>query len=257
MNTGLLIRDAILSAVDAWQDEWEHSESTRLSGTGHCLRQQGYALLGYPKSRVSARGILEMHDGDVHEPDVKFLLREAGYTITKDHSPDCTPAIFRDIRCPCGGYPVSLPLPNGGEATGHPDGEVIGPHLYIPHLLEIKAMSAFRFVNVVKDGVEASCPDYYLQMQGYMACMELAAAVFIAKAKDSSTTGRSLKGQEQDPKLYVEVVEFDPAALERVVERHVTVQEHARRGLLPDREHEKTDWQCRYCDYAKLCWAKP
>lgn len=252
------------SVIERKQDAWAGtSDVSRLSATGSCLRQQYYTSTGAPSDRISALGMYEMEDGHIHELDVVTQLLQAGYEV--QHAGDDQ-------------LSIELRLPSGKRVPGHPDGIISGLDFMVPHLLEVKAMSATRFIDCYKQ-MEKHCYDdegrwlgpetnglglknahysYWLQMQAYMHVLDLKAGFIVCKAKDSSIVRQRLrKGSAiRDAKLYMEIIPYDPEGVEEVIERHETVVEAIEAGLPPAREYDRNkDWQCRYCRFAGICYS--
>ena len=65
------------------------------------------------------------------------------------------------------------------------------------HVLEIKTHSKKSFDALVKDGVEKSKPQHFVQMQVYMAAFDVDRALYYAVCKD-------------DDRIYTERIEYDP-----------------------------------------------
>ncbi len=237
------IRDRLLATVEASRFDFEPEQ--RLSSTGHCLRQQWYAITGAQTNEVQGGSTWEMRDGDIHEADVKRWLREAGYEITAEHEVD-----GRNV-----GDTVHISLPDGTAVEGHIDGLIVGPGLYVPHLLEIKSMSYLRYASALRDGIKQSNRDYYLQVQGYLGALDLPACIFAIKAKDSSATKRMVP-PGGDPKFHVEVIDFDPEAFQDVYERQGALRLHIIDGSEPVREYERSDWHCNWCPFMRTCWGE-
>lgn len=75
----------------------------------------------------------------------------------------------------------------GGHFSGSMDGCIQGlPESSKWHVLEIKTVNAKRFAELQKSGVEAWSPEYFAQMQCYMAASGMERALFVAYCKDSS-----------------------------------------------------------------------
>jgi len=269
MSTATAILEDILQAARD-RDDYQGG-GQRLSATGHCLRQQYYDALEYEGSSNTAVSLLEIHDGNIHEADVKDLLRRAGYTVGREEQ----------VEGRNEGDEIQLELEDGSIVKGHIDGEISGPNLYVPFLLEIKAMSGLRFVDFATNGLEQAHPEYYQQIQGYMAAeasnpkaQPWPGCVFVAKAKDSSAVRMRLRGMKGDSvwnpmknkktyswkdlaacaKLCIEVVPFDPDAAESVMGRQSQLAYHLAHSTVPDRDYKKSDWHCRYCNHFDRCW---
>lgn len=89
----------------------------------------------------------------------------------------------------------------GGHFGGSMDGAIRGvpeaPKTW--HVQESKSVSAKRFNELEKKGVQVWSPEYYAQLQSYMGASGMERALFVAYCKD-------------DSRLYTERVRFDPQA---------------------------------------------
>ncbi len=131
------------------------------------------------------------------------------------------------------------------EEFGHFSGSVDGIGVGFPeapktfHILECKTSSKKLYDKLVKEGVEKAKYQHYCQMQVYMKWAKLDRAFYIVCCKD-------------DDRLYGERVYFDPELAQKLVEK-------ARRVIYSDIPLEKlgeseTDFRCKFCDHADLCW---
>ncbi|MGE0371913.1 MAG: hypothetical protein AB7Q01_08505 [Gammaproteobacteria bacterium] len=245
-----------LAAVEAHEAEHAQEPHQRLSATGHCLRQQYYEI-AVGGGTIPTDSLMEMNDGNVHEADVKRWLRAAGYEISREDEVDGRNE----------GEELSL---LDGLVTGHIDGQI-----GVDTILEVKSMSFLRFVDFIENGLQASHPDYYQQLQGYLLADEKPRGLIVVKAKDSSAvrgeiSKRSWKGNRKGPvfihpavavsparKIAMQVVEFNPDAGALVVRRHEMLRDALESGTPPQREYSKGDWQCRYCAFSRECWGVP
>ena len=106
------------------------------------------------------------------------------------------------------------------------------------HVAEFKTHSLKSFEDLLKHGVEKSKPMHFVQMQLYMAGLEIDRAFYLAVCKD-------------DDRLYTERIVFDEAVAKKYIER-------GHRLALADRMPEpiSTDptwYQCRFCDAHEFC----
>ena len=129
----------------------------------------------------------------------------------------------------------------GGHFSGHMDGCALGvpeaPKAW--HVLEFKTCNAKTFVKLEKDGVKATFPKHYAQMQTYMGGTGMRRALYLARNKNTDH-------------LYSERVKFD-------AEFHRVVLEKAERIIStsrpPERVTDRQDsWACKFCDSHELCW---
>lgn len=127
-----------------------------------------------------------------------------------------------------------------GHFGGSMDGKAIGL-LEAPrtlHLVEFKTHSAKSFAALKKQGVQASKPPHYAQIQVYMHFGGLTRAYYMAVNKDTDD-------------LYQERVALDKDYAQRMVER---AQSIIRSPSPPAKvSDDPAWWVCRFCDHAPAC----
>jgi hypothetical protein len=127
-----------------------------------------------------------------------------------------------------------------GHGKGHFDGVCLGlieaPKTW--HLLECKTSGKKAFDKLVKDGVQATHPEHYAQMQIYMHLGELTRAYYMVHCKD-------------DDRLYGERIKYDAnfclALLAKASAIIFADDPPARINSDP------AFYLCRWCDYACVC----
>jgi hypothetical protein len=131
----------------------------------------------------------------------------------------------------------------GGHFAGHIDGLVQG----LPeapktvHLLEIKTHNDKSFKALLKDGVQASKPQHYAQMQTYMYHLKYSRALYVAVNKN-------------DDSIYTERVNVNNKAAEYLLlkARHIIET-----SIAPSKLHEDPDLQaaftCHWCPAKGCC----
>jgi hypothetical protein len=134
----------------------------------------------------------------------------------------------------------------GGRLRGHIDGVIVGgPGVGIeyPALFEHKALKSSSWQDVVKQGVRASKPIYWAQVQVYMAYLAVERTLFVALDKDTQA-------------LRYELVSFDPPAAQALSDKAVAVIRAAAVGeLLPRVSDDPDFFICRLCPYRIRCHA--
>lgn len=130
---------------------------------------------------------------------------------------------------------------------GHIDGVIVGgpeEHGPYPRLWECKTANSKKWREMEKSKIKKANWTYYIQMQLYMAYMQLDEnpALFTAVNKDTS-------------ELYFEDVAFDSTAAQDASDRGVRIIEACLAGELLPREYPSADFfQCRWCDWGTRCW---
>lgn len=106
------------------------------------------------------------------------------------------------------------------------------------HVLEIKTHSLKSFNDLVRDGVERSKPQHFVQMQCYMHATKIERALYIAVCKDND-------------RLHIERVRYDKAVAEKAIARGRRIVSAER---IPMRIHQDPSWwQCSYCAAHAMC----
>lgn len=134
---------------------------------------------------------------------------------------------------------------------GHCDGIIVaGPAMQTikyPALWEHKALGSSGWKKLEKNGLKAAYPQYYDQVQLYMAYL----------------------GLDENPALFTAVncndceilhlaVPFDAEAAQAASDRAVSVIKATAAGELMPRITDKgpTDWRCKMCGHRERCWEK-
>lgn len=128
--------------------------------------------------------------------------------------------------------------------AGHFGGGIDGVALGVPeapktwHLVEFKTHNDKSFSALLKQGVEASKPEHYAQMQVYMHLAQLERALYLAVNKN-------------DDSLYSERVRYDEAAAQALMakaERVIYAPEP-----LPRLSEDPAFYKCKMCPMAAVC----
>lgn len=106
------------------------------------------------------------------------------------------------------------------------------------HVAEFKTHSKKSFDALVKDGVEKSKPEHYIQMQVYMLGTKIDRALYVAVCKD-------------DDRIHTERIHFDREAASKAVERG---QRIALQDRMPEPISADPSWYlCKFCDAHDFC----
>ena len=100
------------------------------------------------------------------------------------------------------------------------------------HILECKTHSLKSFNDLVKNGVQASQPKHWSQMQIYMSGSGIDRALYFAVCKDNDG-------------IYTERVRYDADAAQRLIERgkRITLSDR----MPPPISTDPTWYQCKFC----------
>jgi hypothetical protein len=198
---------------------------------GECLRSVAYQYHGVPKD--SDRGftgktyrIFDMgHDG---ESRMAEYLAIAGFDLR--------------VADPQGvqfGYVTA-----GGRMRGHIDGVILsGPDVGLPFpaLWENKALGATSFNKTAKDGISLAKPLYYVQVQIYMAYMQLENCLFTCINRDTGL-------------IYAEVIPLSITRAQEFSDRGVRVVKSQSPEEFNRIARDCTDFRCKLCDHFRTCW---
>lgn len=144
----------------------------------------------------------------------------------------------------------------GGRIRGHVDGVFAGgptiPGMAFPALWECKTMNAKAWRETSSKGVAVAKPIYAAQIAVYQAYMDASVpgvadnpALFTAINKDTA-------------ELHHELVPFNAELAQRMSDRAVRILAATDAGELLCRIATQADhFECRFCPWAKRCWAQP
>ena len=144
----------------------------------------------------------------------------------------------------------------GGRIRGHVDGIFASgpaiPGMAFPALWECKTMNAKAWHETSNKGVAVAKPIYAAQIAVYQAYMDVAVpgladnpALFTAINKDTA-------------ELHHELVPFNAELAQRMSDRAVRILAATDAGeLLPRVAAQADHFECRFCPWAKRCWALP
>ena len=123
----------------------------------------------------------------------------------------------------------------GGHVSGSIDGIIISP---ISAILEVKTHNVKSFDALEKQGVKASKPEHYIQMQCYMKATDINRALYVAVCKD-------------DDRIYNETIEYNTDDAEHAIKRlrRISETEHIPEPISTD----ATWYQCRFCEAHEFC----
>ena len=147
-------------------------------------------------------------------------------------------AIGMDVRQTTGQHRVDF----GGHVSGSLDAIIDSGVPGAPktkHVAEFKTHSKKSFDSLVKDGVEKSKPEHFVQMQAYMAGTGLDRALYLAVCKD-------------DDRIHTERIKLDKEVASKAIAR-------GHRIALTDRMPEPISadpaswYQCKFCEASQFC----
>jgi hypothetical protein len=263
------LSDRITRVIDAALIRYTKAEyeATRGSGEGEvakkrigagyigveCARQLAFKYHKFEKeerdSTVSP-GELQRHAEAGHwtEASTATWMRLAGFDVrTYRKNLDGSPMLDAFGKPKQFGF-MDAKDPNTGQyrLAGEVDGVIVEPpdsiKLPVPCLWESKKATDKKWKMFVAKGVKGADAKYYGQLQTTMAYMKVEQVLFSMLNLDNM-------------KYYFELVPFNAGEAQRLTDRAVMVLISNHPAELPRVTRDKTDFRCRFCDYATACWA--
>ncbi|MDK9720414.1 MAG: PD-(D/E)XK nuclease family protein [Rhodospirillales bacterium] len=190
-----------------------------------CVRELWYDFRWASRSRHTGRMLRLFETGQLEEARIVRNLRRTGATVL-----DTDPETGRQWRVEA----------HDGHFAGSLDAVAIGlleaPRTW--HVVEFKTHSAKSFAELKRQGVAASKPRHFAQMQVYMHLTGMTRAMYVAVCKDTD-------------EIHVERLPADKAEGERLIAKAGRIIAAAR---LPARiSNDPAWWQCRFCEHHAVC----
>lgn len=131
-----------------------------------------------------------------------------------------------------------------GRFRGHIDGVIypvspLGNSDYM--LWENKIVNSATFGKFWNHGVKKTKPVYYVQVNLYMAYMDLPRTLFTAENADNC-------------EVFAEIIEFDARTAQDASDRAVRIVQSNAPEELPRVASAPDDYRCKMCDYRVTCW---
>ena len=191
-----------------------------------CLRALWFDFRWTTRADFTGRMLRLFETGQLEEARIVRNLRRIGATVL-----EVDPDTGRQWRVEA----------HGGHFGGSLDAVALGlleaPKTW--HVLEFKTHSVKSFAEMKRQGVHASKPRHYAQMQVYMHLTGITRAMYVAVCKDTD-------------EIYVERVPADPAEGEALLAKADRVI-NAARPPAPISTNSAW-WQCRLCEHHPLCF---
>jgi hypothetical protein len=217
--------DAIYAAYEAGQGDGYRDHLGASGIGGSCERAIWYGWRWATRARHTGRLLRLFDTGNLAEARFVSDLRRIGVTVM-----DVDPANGRQwtLRDASGHFGGSM----DAVAIGFPE----APKTW--HVVEMKTHSAKSFAKLKAEGVEASKPLHWAQMQAYMHLAGLDRAFYLAVNKDTD-------------ELFQERVRYDAEAALRLVARADRIIASA---VPPARiTNDPAWWECRFCPHNAAC----
>jgi len=190
-----------------------------------CECQLWYDFRWATRLRHSGRILRLFETGQLEEARIVRNLRRTGATVL-----DADPETGRQWRVEA----------HGGHFGGSLDGVAIGlleaPRTW--HVVEFKTHSAKSFADLKNQGVKASKPRHWAQMQTYLHLTGMTRAMYVAVCKDND-------------EIYVERLHADKAEGESLIAKagRIIFAQNPPARISSD----SAWWQCRFCEHHAVC----
>ena len=205
--------------------------SIPFSGIGKCRRQVASKILKIPISDpTTPESLARMRKGTVSENPIVAHLESKGYRIT--HATE-------------GQKTLTIILPGGQmQFRGRSDGYLKDSGWFV---LELKLIGTKQFRRWKRMGVGGFRPHYLAQAHAEMASSGIWDTWFEATDRD--------KLDDKEIVSYTEIVSFDYAYWEEIVERWLEVLPELLRGEVPGPDFDGTTWDCNpeFCNWSSVC----
>ena len=183
---------------------------------GDCAAKVQYLHTHAAGDDFDGRMLRLFQTGHLEEPRFEDDLRAVGYQVV---------TVGKD------GKQVAV-----GDESGHIKGHIDGVAKWKDGawaLLEMKTHSEKSFKILEKSGMQESKPEHFGQMQLYMGYLKLEHGLYIAKNKNTDH-------------LYIERVEFVPAAFDKLTARGASI-------LAGQEQPKNPSFKCNWCPAKTLC----
>lgn len=215
----------LIAAIDeayAREQQQKPREYIGASVVGHpCDAYLAFSLRGFPEDVPPPRLKRVFRLGHILEDEVVRDLKRSGLRVSEKDQLTGKQYGYDDF---------------GGHISAHADGHVEMEDGEL-RLLEVKSMNRSSFSKFAEDGVRRSHPRYYAQMQMLMGMSGIPSCLFIAYGKDTS-------------EYHAEIVEYDEFEWSALKARIET----ALRGEAKKVATDRSDWRCKGCFRASVCW---
>lgn len=232
--------NALTPIFDAtWKAEREKDPPRQYLGASmigrHCEREIAFSWHKTPKDpdKGFSGQLYRIFDrGHAGEDRVAKYLRTAGFQLVT-HRQDGSQFGFSTL---------------GGRFAGHIDGAITGgptvPAIGFPYpaLWENKILNNAAFGALWNHGLKESKPEYYAQVNIYMAYMQLQNCIFTAENADTC-------------EIFTQVLRIDTENAQFMSDRAVRIVASANPFELARCTTDPCNYHCRLCDYAKTCWS--
>ena len=189
---------------------------------GTCLRKQYYKWKGVPSSPIDYRTYMTFRLGSAFEKAFLEGYQKKGLLRGQD-------VPFKATIC-------------GLKISGRLDGLT-----WLGEVIECKSSYGKAFLYSVgkKPKMDNLC-----QIMCYLAVLGLDVCLLPYGSRDDQAERQGYKIRKRD-------IEREGILFIGIIQRWKILQLHLGTNLVPERDYKRGDWQCNYCGYKQLCYAKP
>jgi hypothetical protein len=194
---------------------------------GECLRKQYYRWKQVPGGEESSwRSWLSQRLGSAYEKAFLEGYRAQGLLKAADYP----------FRVTIMGLPIS------GRLDGlTKKGEII----------ECKSVYGKAFYMKLGNSVmNRPKPEHLCQIMVYLAVLGLDTCILPYGSRDDT-------GRRQGYRIRKRDIEREGILFIKIIQRWKILQLCLTTNMLPERDYDYEDWQCRYCQFRKLCYRSP
>lgn len=217
------------------------------SSVGKCLRAIVYQMQGYESKGMEGRILLILENGTYFHERIEKLFGATG-TLIVPELPIRRPELRLSGRSDAVIKNILPHTPSENIIKLH--AEVLKPDNTEPELelvyegpdndvilVELKSISDSGFNYLSKGAKEA----HIMQLQLYMHLTGIKQGCLLYENKNN-----------QEMKEFF--IGYDPVMSQKIIEKIIAANKHVDDVTLPEREYQRTDFECRYCDFREICW---
>lgn len=214
------------------------------SSIGKCLRSIVYQMQGYDAKQMESRFLLIMDNGSSFHERCEKLFESTGLLIAPEVSfriPELNLSgrsdVLIDNFLPHTPSTNTIKLYKPSETEGEqeliyegPDNDVI--------IVELKSISESGFKYLDRQGAKEA---HIMQLMLYMHIMGVKQGMLLYENKNTQEMKEFFIGYDEDMS-------------KKIIEKIHSANRHVAENTLPEKEFERSDFECMYCDFKDMCW---